>query len=57
MNAIKRLAAKAFLRIKSAAENYEIEQYKANFAACGKMHALAVIAVCCQSIFMLVTML
>lgn len=36
MNAIKRLAAKAFLRIKSAAENYEIEQYKANFAACGK---------------------
>lgn len=57
MNAIKRLAAKAFLRIKSAAENYEIEQYKANFAACGKMYALAVIAVCCQSIFMLVTML
>lgn len=36
MNAVKRLVAKAFLRIKSAAENYEIEQYKVNFAACGK---------------------
>ena len=36
MNAVKRLVAKVFLRIKSSAENYEIEQYKANFAACGK---------------------
>ena len=36
MNCLKNCLGKCFLRLKRLAENYEIEQYKTNFAACGQ---------------------